>query len=78
MTTNDTPAPAPRRGEYLIPAAADLATCRSCGAAIVWVRTAAGRPMPLSVATTQERAGQRWALSHFSDCEQAKGWSKRG
>jgi hypothetical protein len=66
----------PRRGEYQIPSSADPGQCKSCGAPILWIRTPDGRPIPLSVATIQHRAGQRWALSHFSDCPEGKEWSK--
>lgn len=69
--------PAPRKGEYLIPPGATNGTCRSCNAPVIWMSTANGRPMPLSAATTQEREGQRYALSHFADCPHAKGWSKK-
>ena len=41
--------------------------CKSCGAEIEWMRTPAGKLMPVSVAT---------GLSHFQDCPQAKDWSK--
>lgn len=72
------PAPEPRKGEYLIPAGARAASCRSCGADVLWITTAKGSAMPLSVATIEERGGERHALSHFSDCPQGKGWSKKG
>lgn len=66
-----------RPHEYAIPPNATPVTCASCGAGMVWVRTAAGKAMPLSLATVEERDGQRWALSHFSDCPDAREWSKR-
>lgn len=66
-----------RRNEYEIPPVCQLATCRSCDAAILWIRTAQGRAMPLSVATTEEREGIRYALPHFVDCPHAKDWSKQ-
>jgi len=68
--------PAPRRGEVEVPAGAPGGTCRSCGADILWITTARGAQMPLSVATLEERDGQRFALSHFADCPQGKGWRK--
>lgn len=71
------PAPEPRKGEYLIPAGARAGSCRSCGADVLWITTAKGSAMPLSVATIEERDGERYALSHFSDCPQGKGWSKK-
>lgn len=67
----------PRRGEYLVPDGATVARCASCEAEIVWTHTAGERPIPLSIATIQRRDGQRWALSHFSDCPQGKEWSRK-
>ena len=69
--------PSPRKGEYLLPEGATIERCRSCGAQIVWARTEADRPIPLSLATVQRRDGKTWLLSHFTDCEHAKEWSKR-
>ena len=67
----------PRKGEYLLPEGARIAQCASCGAQIVWAKTAADKPIPLSLATVQTRDGKKWLLSHFSDCPESKGWSKR-
>lgn len=69
--------PGPRHGEYLVPDGAEIARCASCEAEIVWTRTSGERPIPLSVATIQRRDEKRWALSHFSDCPQAKEWSRK-
>ena len=66
-----------RPNEYPIPVAAALSRCGSCGAGMVWVKTAKGKAMPLSAATIEEREGVRYALPHFVDCPQAKEWSKR-
>lgn len=44
-----------------------VSACRSCGAAIVWRKTEAGKMMPVAVAT---------GINHFADCPQGKGWSK--
>lgn len=70
------PDAAPRRGEYPVPTGAAVETCRSCGAHVVWARTAGGRAIPLSVATIQRRAGVAYALAHFSDCPHGKDWSR--
>jgi hypothetical protein len=67
----------PRKGEYLIPAGARDGACRSCGADVLWITTAKGSAMPLSAATIEERDGDRYALSHFADCPQGKGWGKK-
>lgn len=64
-----------RKGEYAVPQGATPVRCRSCGAGMIWVKTAAGRAMPLSVATIEERDGSRFALAHFSDCPESKVWS---
>lgn len=45
-----------------------LTTCRSCGAPVYWGVTAAGKRVPISVATGE---------SHFKDCKDAKSWTKR-
>lgn len=65
-----------RVGEYPLPAAGNLAHCRSCGADIVWTRTARGIAVPLSLATVQTREGKKYALSHFADCPDSKEWKK--
>jgi hypothetical protein len=70
-------APAARPNEYVIPADATPTTCRSCGAGMVFIRTPAGKALPLSVATIQERDGVRYALPHFADCPNSKEWSKK-
>lgn len=67
----------PRRGEYEIPDGARPVACRSCGAAMVFIKTAAGKALPLSLSTVEERDGKRYALAHFADCPQASEWSKR-
>lgn len=46
--------------------------CRSCGAAIVWGKTAKGKPCPFDV------VGMRVTdVSHFTTCPQAKQWSRQ-
>jgi hypothetical protein len=67
-----------RPGEYPIPAYGRVAKCASCSADIVWTKTDKGRPMPLSLATAETRDGVCYALTHFSDCPEAKDWSKKG
>lgn len=63
-----------RPHEYAIPASAALSVCGSCGAGMVWVRTAAGKAMPLSAATIETRDQVRYALPHWIDCEHAAEW----
>lgn len=44
--------------------------CRSCGAPVAWITTAAGKWMPLSLAKAERNVlGETVAPSHFSDCE---------
>lgn len=64
------PDPAPRRRvEFYVPPSARLTGCKSCGVPVWWIRTAAGRHMPLSQATVREdESGRRFAESHFADC----------
>jgi len=66
-----------RKGEHLVPEAADVERCRSCNAPVVWIRTRSGATMPLSLATVVWRGGQRYALAHFADCPDSKEWSTR-
>lgn len=72
----DKPAPVARRNEYEV-LAQRPATCKSCGAEIVWATSRTGRAVPLSVATLEHRDGKAFALPHFADCPHAKDWSKR-
>jgi len=60
-------------GEYPVPADAQLTMCRSCGAAIVWAKTGAGKPIPLSMKTARTVNGRLVALTHFSDCPHGLG-----
>lgn len=63
-------------GTYPIPKGAQPTHCASCGFSIVWARTAAGKAIPLSLATARTICGQRVASSHFADCPDAKEWSE--
>ena len=66
-----------RVGEYELPANAQIGTCHSCNASVAWVRTKNDKWTPLSLATVEERDGVRYALTHFSDCPEAKEWSRK-
>lgn len=63
-------------GEYVLPTGVDVEACRSCGASIVWSKTAAGKPVPLSLALVEERGGSRVTKTHFVDCPDGRGWKK--
>lgn len=63
-------------GEYLIPIGADVETCRSCGASIVWTKTPAGKAVPLSLALVEERGGVKVTKTHFVDCPDGRGWKR--
>lgn len=66
-----------RQGEYEVPSNAQIGTCHSCQAPVVWTKSKNDKWLPLSVATIETRDGVRYALSHFVDCPDAKKWSKR-
>ena len=59
------PEPAPKTG----PDGERITACRSCGAPMYWSVTAAGRRVPIAVATGR---------SHFEDCPDRRQWSKKG
>lgn len=69
--------PIERKGEYELPRGAQVEACRSCGAQIVWARTANDRAIPLSLATVQYRGGVAYCLSHWVDCPDAREWSRK-
>lgn len=78
MADHCTPAPKPqmnrepRRGEIEVTSADTHDVCKSCGAAILWHKFAAGHFIPLSIVTIeQDVSGRRFALSHFADCPNA-------
>lgn len=45
-----------------------IARCRDCEAPIWWVKTRAGKNMPLSLRRKVERDGKLFAPCHFTDC----------
>jgi hypothetical protein len=47
---------------FPVPPSAPIASCRSCGAAVVWIVTPAGKRMPVDVSTH---------VSHFATCPNA-------
>jgi len=49
-----------------------IVACRSCGAPMVWGKTANGSVCPYNVVD-----GQATLISHFTTCAQAGRWSKR-
>jgi hypothetical protein len=63
----------------------NTSVCRSCGAAIDWYETTAGKKIPMNagaaevarVAGFSQVAEFFAADSHFATCPQAKHWSKR-
>lgn len=55
-----------------------VTSCRSCGAPIVWLATAAGKRIPADAETVtagdtqfEKAAGH---ISHFATCPEAKTW----
>lgn len=68
-----------------------MSACKSCGAAIVWVRTESGRVMPVDLHPTNRgnvviRNGVAYVgaqqddapryTSHFATCPDAEGWRR--
>lgn len=66
-----------RPGEQRVPPGSRRGTCQSCNAPVRWITTARGLQMPIAEATIQTIDGEEWGLSHFVDCPQARGWSKK-
>lgn len=65
-------------GYYPIPADERPATCKSCGAPIVWARTASGRPIPLDLAHVRGLGQAREALTHYATCPHGRQWRGHG
>ena len=60
---------------------AKVAYCRSCGEAIVWVKTASSKNMPVDADTFTDGDPLQYDadlghVSHFATCEQADKWRK--
>jgi hypothetical protein len=55
-----------------IPAGTQPSKCRSCGAVIYWIKTAAGKNMPVSIGAPGSAAPEEredgLGISHFADC----------
>lgn len=47
--------------------------CRSCGVDVIWVKTPAGKWMPVDPAEEGDEF-----VSHFATCPDAAGWRKKG
>ena len=58
-----------------------MSECRSCHAAIVWVRTENGKMMPCNIdaKVIKDPDGRVWVRleSHWSSCPDAKKWSQK-
>lgn len=69
----------PRKGEVEVTPADTHDTCKSCGAAILWHKFEHGPYLPLSIRTIEQDAGgRRFALSHFTDCPNARAHRGKG
>lgn len=60
-----------------------MSNCRSCGAEIKWIKTKAGKDMPvnakaMTVVSEEGEVITNVRLSHFSSCPQANQWRKNG
>lgn len=63
-------------GNYEMPAGAKQERCRSCGALIVWGKTASGSAMPLDVLNQLTIDGKRYGRTHFATCPQGREWRR--
>lgn len=63
-----------------------VSECRSCQMEIVWLKTKAGKTMPVDAskeAVMRAEMGLLWEsgvaglVSHFETCPQAKSWSRK-
>ena len=59
-----------------------MTKCKSCGAEIEWIKTKAGKSMPvnakaMTVITEDGEVITNVRLSHFSSCPDANGWRKK-
>ncbi|MEM8712033.1 MAG: hypothetical protein AAGG01_13875 [Planctomycetota bacterium] len=78
-----TPSKPRRRVDFIVPASADRATCRSCGARVAWVLTKRRKDgrrtrMPLDVSTVHRTPeGVERAESHFAHCPDAREHRRR-
>ncbi|HWP90492.1 MAG TPA: hypothetical protein VNM70_21605 [Burkholderiales bacterium] len=66
-----------RPHEYVLPPNYRGTTCASCGAYIAFVRTPAGKAMPVALATAEIRDGVTYCLPHWIDCPQSREWSSK-
>jgi hypothetical protein len=66
----------PAKGEYPLEGA-QRGTCRSCGAAIAWTKTANGTAIPLDVAYSVSYDGALYAPTHFAYCPQGREWRRK-
>jgi hypothetical protein len=66
----------PQPGEYEVSPGYAVRACASCGAPITWVETAAGKAIPLTVASIRTIDGARYGMTHFTTCPHAREWRK--
>lgn len=62
---------------YEIPAGTPLDQCRSCKEPIYWIKTPAGRRMPVDPKPGPEGGDTFTGTSHFATCKDAKAWRKK-
>ena len=60
-------------GEYPL-AGTQTGTCRSCGAAIAWTKTAKGHAIPLDLKHVVQYNGAQFAPTHFAYCPHGPHW----
>lgn len=66
----------PNPGEYPIPNGAEVVTCTSCGARIVWGTTQNGHAVPINVDQVRMVDGKGYGLTHFATCPESREWRR--
>jgi len=58
-----------------------MSECRSCGAEIVWLKTSAGKNIPVDADTVADAGAEIFdpdtMMSHFATCPDASKWRKK-
>jgi len=59
-----------------------MASCKSCGAAIVWMKTSSGKNIPVDADSIKDHTltifDPRVMVAHFTTCPDSSRWRKRG
>jgi hypothetical protein len=59
----------------------NISKCRSCGEEIVWMKTEAGKNIPVNVESIADKEAPIFdpdqMISHFATCKDANTWRKK-